>query len=712
MSLLRPGLAVTLFVVGTVGLGSKPALSRDKDSDSAETSSQTDGSPQRLDLFGDLLPDGVVARLGSYRWRDGHGGFATLGIVPDGNTLISGVRVWDIESGKQRAELKLDRKSSFSLSPDGKTLAAGGDGQVILWDIEMDRQIQILRMPEMASDERQATSISKNTKPIARPRVDWMAFSPDGRILATGTAARLRRAGPMPPVILWDWRKAKPLVTLEGHAGGLAAIAFSQDGRILATADQDKKLYLWEAGSGKRLQSVAVDHEVCSVAFGPDRGRFASIEVDGNVYLWDVEGDKLANRKKIGELGDDQIRFKNSFVGFSQDGNKLVYTSRYGFLSIYDTQDGRIIARRLCGAAHAAFTPDGRSLVTQAWFLRVRFWDLATGKEHDPEIGHGTDIRSFAFSANDDEVFTTAKGEDIRVWDSTTGTLKRIIKVKSPGNSGQASISEDREVLAVLAQQSVELLETNSGKSICEFRAPKSAVFTELALSPDGGMLVTVDTALVPKGSRLLPGGTYSLRVWNVADGKESRRLAKSTKPFGAPSFSPDGKFVAAPSNDGGLSIWQTLTCKAVAEIEIGGRLNIAVSPDGRLLAVARMKVIGEKKTARGAIEIESASGEVQIREFPSGNLIRTLSLGDLPVRANRVLVNVPVWSHDGTMLALPVAHDTSIWNVSSGKRLRVIRGGNPVAFSRAGNRLAASAAHGVGHIWKLSTTPHRSKGN
>ena len=177
-----------------------------------------------------------------------------------------------------------------------------------------------------------------------------------------------------------------------------------------------------------------------------------------------------------------------------------------------------------------------------------------------------------------------------------------------------------------------------------------------------------------------------------------------------APSVSPDGKFVAVQSDDGDLGIWQTMTGKAVAEIEIGGRLNVAVSPDGRLLAVARMKAIGEKKTAPGAIE--SAAGEVQIREFPSGKLIRTLPLGELPVRANRVLVNVPVWSQDGTMLSLPVAHDTSIWDVSSGKRLQVIRGSNPVAFSRAGNRLAASAAHGVGHIWKLSTTPLRTTGN
>jgi WD40 repeat protein len=650
--------------------------------------------------------------LGSYRWRDGHGGFATVAIVPDGSTLISGVRVWDIKSGKQRAELKLDRKSSFRLSPDGKTLAAGRDGQVILWDIAADRQVQILKMPETTVDQAQARRVSAKANPIAKARVDWLAFSPDGRILATGTTARLRRAGPMPPVILWDWRKAKPIVTLKGHVGGLAAIAFTQDGRILATADQDNKLYLWEAGSGKRLQTVAVDQEVCSVAFSAVQGRFASIEVDGSVYLWDFVGGKLVNRKKVGELGDDQIRFKNSVVGFSQDGNTLVFTSRYGFLSIYDIHARRIIARRLCGAASFAFTPDGRSVVTQAWFLRVRFWDLDTGKEHAPEIGHGADIRSFAFSADGKEVFTTAKGEDVRVWNAATGRLKRIIKVKSPGNSGQASISEDRKVLAVLAQQSVELLETNSGKSICEFRAPESAVFTELALAPDGILLATVDTALVPNGRRLVPGGTYSLRVWNVADGRQLHRLAESTEPFGAPSFSPDGKFVAAPSNDGGLSIWQTSTGETVADIKIGGRLNIAVSPNGRLLAVARMKANGETKTAQGAVEIKTASGEVQIREFPSGKLIRTLPLGEIPVRANRVLVNLPVWSQDGKRLALPVAHDTSIWDVSTGNRLRVIRGSNPVAFSRAGNRFAASAAHGVGHVWKLSTTPPRTKGN
>lgn len=691
MDLRKPALAATLLALGMLGLDIKPAIGRNKDSDSTEKSSRPEDSAQRLDLFGDPLPDGVVARLGSYRWRDGHGGFAAVALVPDGKTLIAGVRIWDIETGRQRAELQLNRKSSFRLAPDGKTIAVGGEGQVILWDLETDRQIQILTMPEETG----------------KARIDWMAFSPDGRILATGTAGRQRRAGPKPPVILWDWRGAKPLATLEGHVGGLTAVAFSQDGRMLATADQDKKIYLWEASSGKRLQSIAVDQEVCSVAYSAAQGRFASAEVDGNVYLWDVKGDKLINRKKIGELGDDQIRLKNSFVGFSQDGSTLVHTCRYGFFTIYDIKAGRNIARRLCGAADAAFTPDGRSVVTQAWHLRVRFWDLATGKERNPEIGHGTDIRSFAFSADGSEVFTTAKGEDVRVWDPTTGKVKRIIEVKSPSNTGQASISEDRKVLALLSNRSVELLDTGSGKSIGALPAPKATVFTELTLAPNGSLLATVDTALIPKGRRLVPGGVYSLRIWNVVDGRELHRLAESTEPLGAPAFSPDGQFVAAPSNDGVLRIWQTSKGKEMAEIEIGGRLNVAVSPSGRLLAVARMKASGEEKAAQGAIEIKNAVGEVQIREFPSGKLIRTLPLGELPVHANRVLVNVPVWSRDGKRLALPVAHDTSIWDVSTGKRLRVIRGSNPVAFSRSGKRLAASAAHGVGHVWELPEALH-----
>jgi WD40 repeat protein len=285
-----------------------------------------------------------------------------------------------------------------------------------------------------------------------------------------------------------------------------------------------------------------------------------------------------------------------------------------------------------------------------------------------------------------------------------------MIEVNSTSDTGQASISEDRKMFARLADQSVELLDTGSGNPIREFPAPKAAVFTELALAPNGSLLATVDRALIRKGSRLVPGGAYSLRVWNVADGRELRRLAESTEQLGPPAFSPDGKFVAAPSNNGTLSIWQTSNGEAVTEIEIGGKLNVAVSPNGRLLAIARMKAIGTKKTEQGAIKIEIAAGEVQIREFPAGKLIRTLPLGELPVWANRVLVNVPVWSRNGRRLALAVAHDTSIWDVLTGKRVRVIRGGNPVAFSPAGNRVAASAAHGVAHVWELSETADSTK--
>jgi WD40 repeat protein len=708
MDVFKPGLAATILALGMIGLNVKPASSQNENSDPAVKSSQTEGSSQRLDLFGDPLPDGVVARLGSYRWRDGHGGFPAVAIFPNGKSLPSGVRIWDIETGKKRAELKLNSRKSIScLSPDGKTLAVGGEGQIILWDIETDRQTQILTMPGNTSDQSRLNPGSKTAAPTGNPRVDWITFSPDGRVLATGTSPYQRRVDPRPPVILWDWRQAKPLVTLPPHVGGLTAIAFSRDGRMLATANQDKEINLWETGSGKRLQMVAVDQEVCDVAFSAAQGKFASVEVDGSVYLWNVEGDKLVNRKKVGQLGSDQVRFNGCFVGFSGDGNTLVYVCRSGFLCIYNIQAGRHILRRFCGASNAAFTPDGQSVAVPAGHLRVRFWDLATGKERIPEIGHGTDVRSIAFSADGKEVFTTAKGDAIRVWDPTTGRLQRTIEVKSPSDTGQASISEDRKMFARLADQSVELLDTSSGNPIREFPAPKAAAFTELALAPNGSLLATVDRALIRQGSRLVSSGAYSLRVWNVADGKELRRLAESTEQFGPPAFSPDGKFVAAPSNNWTLSIWQTSKGEAMTDIEIGGKLNVAVSPNGQLIAIARMKAIGAKKTEQGAIKIEIAAGEVQIREFPSGKLIRTLPLGELPVRANRVFVNLPVWSQDGRRLALAVAYDTSIWDVLTGKRVRLIRGGNPVAFSPVGNRLAASAAHGVAHIWELSGTPN-----
>src|SRR5215469_16188110 len=303
--------------------------------------------PTRRDLYGDSLPSGALARLGTVRFRhaqwamsvawspDGKA-LASAGwdhtvrlwqpatgrelrrftghtsavmcaaFSPDGKKLVSGgnggdpgnIRVWDVATGKERLSLQGHDGSvvySVAVSPDGKTFASGGGGNgaatLTLWDLSAGKALR-----DLGGKGNGARAV---------------AFSPDGRVLAAayGSLGWFGRPPAMRPltvgsvVRLWDVRTGKLLHTLEGHGKGVCSLAFAPDGTHLVSGSQDGTVRIWDASSGKELLKIVVpsrtlptgpkggdiDHgSVYAVAFGPDGKAVASGDYDGMVYLWDA----------------------------------------------------------------------------------------------------------------------------------------------------------------------------------------------------------------------------------------------------------------------------------------------------------------------------------------------------------------------------------------------------------------------------------------
>jgi WD40 repeat protein len=220
--------------------------------------------------------DGVVDLWDLTSWKrrarfEGHKGpVYCVAFAPDGHSVASvGIdgtpRIWNVESVQPRAPLPKQEDWIFSIAyaPDGKTVAIGNQMAVRLIDPATGRERGLLEGH--------------------RGQIEAVAFSPDGRTIASGGRDQL--------IKLWDTATLQERATLVGHAGWVSSLAFSPDGSMLAAAslegDHSKEIRLWDAASGQALATLSGVNSH-SVAFSPDGRSIATGDVSGAAKIWDV----------------------------------------------------------------------------------------------------------------------------------------------------------------------------------------------------------------------------------------------------------------------------------------------------------------------------------------------------------------------------------------------------------------------------------------
>ena len=593
--------------------------------------------------------------------------YTTVAFSPDGKILAIGdqngtARLRDLTTHRQIGEAMSESNgqvlNALTFSPNGKLLAiADADGLVRLWNVATQRQI--------------GTTIR------GRHDIASVAFSPDGRLLATADGDGTVR--------LWNLithhQVGAPMIAtsgerIKGTTFTLAtSVAFSPDGRVLATAGLGGPVRLWDVGTHDQIgasfphSSRGVGAE--EVAFSPDGEFLATGDADGTARLWDVARHQqvgipmsASGREKIDGVTSRTV----TSLAFSPGGKVLATAGVDGTLRLWDVAtQGQIGVPMIASTASGidgntidvAFSPGGRALATAGGGDgTVRLWDADIYRQSGEPITPGGGVTDAAFNP-DGQILATADGDGTaRLWNLPARTQSGV-------------------PMAASSRRATDKYAFSFGVYTVEF-------------SPGGRVLATV-------------GSDLTARLWDVATHRQvGAPITASRSGVYAAAFSPDGKTLATAGPDSSAAeMWDVLTHRPVGppmnpsdtSTVSGSSSAVAFNPRGTILATGDI------------------TGTARLWDVATG---RQIGAAMTATSSTDLGVNVVAFSPDGKILATAGDDGTvRLWNVmtqreigapmnASSNALRArVRG---LAFSHNGQILATASSDGTVRLWDVDT--------
>jgi WD40 repeat protein/transcriptional regulator with XRE-family HTH domain len=464
------------------------------------------------------------------------------------------------------------------------------------------------------------------------------------------------------------WREEGKLLHLawQAHSDTVRAIAFSLDGRTLATGSLDSTIKLWDIESGTLLWTSSFTENIECVAFAPDGRTVASGGDDSTVQLWDAHtGTHLQTLS--GQSGPVYA------LAWSPDGHLLASGDVNGDIRLWELQGAQSepFVRRLSGHTNwvlgLAFAPDGSTLASASWDRTVKLWDVESRRVLQTLSGHTERVRAVAWSPDGHLLASCGLDHTIWVWDIERGSYRMGLHGHTARVYDIAFTPDSRSLLSGSEDGTLRVWEVERGQCVHIMQSYAVSLY-DVAWSPDGRLLAS-------------SGLENAVRLWDATTGEAKQILQDpdhvNTLFFGV-AWSPDGTQLASASYLQGVHVWEVTTGSHlwVGRGQSTRIRRVAWSPDGTLLASCGND---------GSVCLWKASDGTMLAQF----------------QGHRAMVMSVAWSPDGARLASGGGSrgggELVVWDVQSGKRLQAWREPSAIVYALAWSPTGAVLLSGGG---------------